>query len=352
MGKLMPNPRLILGLALACAAAPFAPRPAGAAPAATPTIVAADPTRTSAVAFSDASVTVAKVEYEFHHIVCIAFVNHGPRTATKVGFSLANVDTNGTVLSVDTLYPTGKFPVDKRSAFSGGSRFTAISPNGNCHDTFAYHTPVRSALDYKSGRDAEVPVAAVLVSVREIVYDDGTAWRTDNVPKNGDRLPVPSLPPFAAAVPAGLPVISAANVEGSPFETLDAYALELTRQPLGPPFGLRRYACAIFANRDARMVKRIGLAIELVDRNGVIAMTNADDETAYLPRNAKPTDPIDVCPELYGKYEADTFLYEWPGHSLPLGRVVVIPVSAEFTDGSKWRTPWFPKIGDPATPPS
>ena len=339
----MPALRVVLALAAATAAAIVLRCPASAAP----TIVAADPTRTSAIALSDASTTVTKAgATDFSHVLCLAFVNHGPRTATKVGFSLANVDATGTVLGVDTLYPTGKFLVERRSAFSGGSRFIAVSPNGNCHDTVVEHRPVRSALDFKpSRREPDVAVAAVLVSVREIVYDDGTAWRSDDVPKTGDHLPLPSPPPFVAAVPAGLPVVTAATVPGSPFEVADAYGLAETGSPGGPPFGFSRYACAQFAMRDPRAVKRMEFGVELVDRNGIIAMTNSVD--SFTLRQGL----IATCAELFGKFDADTFVYEWPGHSLPLGRVVVVPVFAQFADGTSWRSPTPPKIGDPPTPP-
>src|ERR1700681_4276991 len=153
---------------------------------AAPPIIADDPGRPSALTITGGSTYVLSGQGAPYRVACVVFVNHGPRMATKVGLNLAVVDASGTVLGVDAIYPRGKFFVDKRSAYSGGG--SAIeAPNGNCHPFNATRDERGSTFRYKMGRDAPpTDVAAILVSAREIVYKDGTAWRTDQVPKTGD----------------------------------------------------------------------------------------------------------------------------------------------------------------------
>ena len=174
--------------------------------AAGPPLVAADTSRPSAIEISGGTTYAANGPDGRQNVACIVFVNHGPRLATKVGLSLAMVDANGAVIGVDVIYPTGKFFVDTRSAFSGG-RVSVEVPNGNCHGIGATGSAAHSAFAYRPRRgEPAVEVAAILVSAREIVYDDGTAFRTDQVPQTGDHLTLPprrSSPPQSRTVRHG-----------------------------------------------------------------------------------------------------------------------------------------------------
>src|ERR1700736_5976756 len=98
---------VVFGVLLAVVAAFFAGSPALAAPP----IVTADPTRHSDVTITDGSTYVYYhgVAKYYGDVARVAFVNQGPRTATGVGLNLPFVDAGGTVIGVDSLYPTGKF---------------------------------------------------------------------------------------------------------------------------------------------------------------------------------------------------------------------------------------------------
>jgi hypothetical protein len=346
----MPSLRTGLVFAIA-AAAVLLPRAASAAPP----IVAADPTRTSAVAFSDASTYLLSSSGTLMHAVCVAFVNHGPHTATKVGLSLANLDATGTVVGVDAFYPTGKFFVDKRSAFSGG-RGGMETPNGNCHAGIAYKKPVTTAFDYKAPKESTISdVVAILVSVREIVYDDGTAWRSDDIPKTGDKLPLPTPPPFVAAVPAGAPQWSTAKVAGAPLEATDAFPFEsVSQEYMGRiPFIARgRSYCVSFVNHDPRVAKHVRVDLALVDRNGAIAGIEEIHPRGSFAQDVPIGTGAGACISLNGKLDGDAFVYKGhDGNETPIGRIVAVPVLEEFADGTSWQSPNPPKIGDPVPAP-
>ena len=277
-------------------------------------------------------------------VACVAFVNHGPRTATKVGLNLAYVDAAGTVLGVDFIYPTGKFFVGARSAFSG-TRDQSVG-NGNCHPTFPPKGPVGSTFRYRMGRDAPPSVvAAILVSAREIVYDDGTAWRTDEVPKAGDHVTIPAVA-FSPAVPAGPPLLSMRTVAGSPVELTDVLA-GTSAAPVNIP-------CVAFTNRDARVAKRVNVALAMVDRTGTVVGV----ETLYNKGTYSQGINIDngpgLCTTIYGKADGDSFLYLPQGRggpAVPLGRIIATPLLVEFADGTSWQAPNPPKAGDQVTAP-
>jgi hypothetical protein len=314
-----------------------------AAAYAAPPLVVGDPARPSAITVTDGSTYLTSAYQVQMNVACVAFVNHGPHTATKVGLNLAYVDATGTVLGVDFIYPTGKFFVDARSAFSG-SRDQFV-PNGNCHSIL--QTSARdSTFKYRMGRSAPpTDVAAILVSAREIVYDDGTAWRTDQLPQPGDHVTIPPAPPFSAAVPAGPPVLSTRAVTGSPIELNDAIAY-------GAPARMQS-ACVTFTNRDARVANRVNLALAYVDRTGTIVGV----ETLYNKGTYSQGITIDnaagACTTFYGKADGDNLLYQpqGGGAAVPVGRIIASPLLVEFTDGTSWRAPNPPKRGDTVTAP-
>lgn len=319
---------------------------AGSPALAAPPVVTADPTRHSDVAITDGST------YVYYHgvakywvdVACVAFVNNGPRMATGVGLNLAFVDATGTVIGVDSLYPTGKFLPGKRSAFST-MRGVELVENGNCHPRFAVQRVRSSTFQYRAEKNAPpVDVAAILVSVREIVYDDRTSWRTDQVPHAGDRIAIPSPPPFSAAVAAGPPVITARAVPNSPVQIDDTTAL-----PPSPRGG--QGLCVNFTNRDPRTAKRVDIALALVDRTGAVA----DVKTLYNKGTYSTGITIDnapgSCTYLDGGYDGDGFVYGPGRGETPLGRIVATALRVEFADGTFWDAPNPPKAGDIITAP-
>jgi hypothetical protein len=327
-----------------------------------PPVVASDPTRTSAIEITDSTTYVLQQNSTYSDVVCLGFVNHGPQPATKVGFSVVLLDATGSVVSVDVMYPTGKFPVGVRSAFSG-SRDQAV-PNGNCHAIGRSGTTRRSQFTYQANRNAPATdIAALVVSTREIVYQDGTAWRSDQVPQTGDHLALPAAPTFGAAVAAGPPVVSLAQVSGAPIELTDAFATETFTQTGGgaPTFGgllgviaampvttRARAYCMSFANRDARDVKLARVDLVVLDRTGKVAGIETLDSKGPFAQAAPGQESGVACEGLRGKLDGDTFMYQpKDGDPIAAGRVVVTPAVIEFTDGTTWTAPNPPAIGAP-----
>jgi hypothetical protein len=325
------------GFVIVALAVLFAGSPALAAPP----VVAGDPARHSDVTITDGWTFMHSFGGGWIDIACVAFVNHGPRTATGVGLDLASVDANGNVVSVDSMYPTGKFLVGQRSAV-GNVGFASITNNGNCYLWYAIQKNFRSTFQHREGRGTPVDVAAILVSVREIQYDDGTKWRTDQPPYHqGDRLEVPRAPAFTAAMPEGAPIVTAHAVLGSPVEISDAALLrpQIRAQPV----------CVAFTNRDPRTAKRVNIALALVNRAGTV------DDVKTLYNKGTYSTGITIsesgsCIELEGHFEGDGFFYG-RGHGTPLGRIIAAPLLVEFADGTTWEAPNPPQSGDTITAP-
>ena len=352
-----PIQTIVFGVLAAALLIVLAPRTASAAPP----VVANDPARPSAITVTDATTYVLYAYNVAQAAVCLGFVNHGPRTATKVGFSLAYVDATGTVLGVEVMYPTGKFLVDKRSAFSG-SRDAIALPNGNCHASIAYGKTPSSTFNYRGAKGTpSADVAAILVSAREIVYEDGTVWRSDQVPQTGDRVTLPAAPPFTAAVPDGPPRLTTAAVAGAPFAVTDIFATEGAGQEMVgagnfhvPVIMRSRGVCVLLKNQDAaRTAKKVMVDFVIVDRTGVVAgLEQLEIAGTFAPglsidsRGGAPN-----CTSILGKLDGDTFVYQAAEGPVRVGRIIAMPRRMEFADGSSWETPKPPLLGDPATAP-
>lgn len=339
---------------------------AGAIPAsaAAPPLIAADTSRPTAIEISGGTTHAANGPDGPQSVACIVFVNHGPQMATKVGLSLAMLDATGSVIGVDVIYPTGKFFVDTRSAFSGG-RVSAEVPNGNCHGIGTGTTP-HLAFFYRPCRgERATEVAAILVSVREIVYEDGTAFRTDQVPQTGDHLPLPTAPPFVAAVADGPPRVTPGTVAASPIEVTDAFAYENVVQTGGgasgpgllsvlaniPTTTRSRSICMTFANRDQRDVKNVRVNLAVVGRDGIVGGVETLGSKGPFATAAPSADSGSNCESIRGKWDGDTFMYQpRDGTPFAVGRVVVTPGTVEFADGTSWTAPSPPAIGTPLAP--
>jgi hypothetical protein len=343
----------------------------GAVPAAaagSPPLIAGDPARPSAIEITGATSYVLDSRGNLQNVACVVFVNHGPRLATKVGLSLALVDATGTVVDVDVMYPRGKFLVDTRSAFSVGSNGQDIG-NGNCHGFGAAGAAARSTFVYRANKNAPVQeVAAILVSAREIVYDDGTAWRTDQVPQTGDHVTLPVAPPFSAAVAAGPPRITTRAMTGSPIELTDAFRYESAMQtgggpPSGPgllqvlaalPQTIRsQQICMVFGNRDPRGVKRVRVDLAIVDRTGKIGGIETLDGRGKFAPGTPADDSGSACEGIQGRWDGDTFMYS-PAEGVPafaVSRIVVSPEIVDFADGTTWMSPTYPVVGESITAP-
>lgn len=312
--------------------------------AAAPPLIADDPARPSAISVTDGSTYGTSAYNVAIDMACVAFVNHGPRPAKGVRLSFAFVDAAGTVLGVDSIYANATFPVGVRSAISrSGDPFF---PNGNCDKLIAHkHGNYDSTVWYRVGKSPpDSEVAAILVSAREIIYDDGTTWRSDQLPQPGDHVTIPSAPPFNGAVPAGPPVLSMRSVPGSPVEVNDVTAFGATRS---------RDTCVTFTNHDARVAKRVDIALVLVDRTGTVAGVQTLYNKGTYSQNVTIDNSRGACTYLYQQTDGDTFYYDPKvGERLvAIGRVIAVPLRVEFADGTTWQAPNPPKIGDPVTAP-
>ena len=353
-------------LCVILAAAGAAAATALPAAAAGPPLIAVDTSRpNSALQISGGTTYVSNGPDGRQDVTCIVFVNHGPRLATKVGLSLAMLDPTGNVLGVEVMYPTGKFPVDARSAFSGGRVSTQV-PNGNCHGIFAQGSGAHSNFVYRPRRgDPATEVAAILVSTREIVYDDGTAFRTDQVPQTGEKLPLPAAAPFSVAVTDGPPLVTPGTIATSPIEITDAFRFENVVQTGGGPGGggllgliasipvttRASLFCMTFANRDQRDVKNVRVNLAVIDRAGNIGAVETMDSKGPFATAAASADSGSNCEGFRGKWDADTFMYQpKDGTPFAVGRVVITPGTIEFTAGTSWTAPNPPAIGTPLAP--
>jgi hypothetical protein len=351
----------LIALAVVCGSA------VPAAAAGSPPVIVADPARPSAIEITGATSYVLDSRGNLQNVACVAFVNHGPRLATKVGLSMALVDATGTVLSVDVMYARGKFLVDARSAFSGGGNGMDIG-NGNCHGFGAAGAAARSTFVFRPNRNAPVTEAvAILVSAREIIYDDGTAWRTDQVPQTGDHVTLPSPAPFTTAVADGPPRVTTRAVPGSPVDLTDAFRFESAVQSGGgapsgpgllqvlaalPTVSRSQQVCMVFGNRDAREVKRVRVDLAIVDRAGNVGGIETLDARGKYAPGTPADDSGSSCERIGGRWDGDTFIYTpREGPPFAVGRIVVSLEFVDFADGTSWTAPSLPVVGSPLAGP-
>jgi hypothetical protein len=107
-------------------------------------------------------------------VECVKFINHDPRTASRVVVRFSYQDAAGNEVGSDTL--------DERAIFPPGPTFGTVAPNtpsapgqkiGNgCRSVFGfgYRSDGRLHIDYDRWR------VAIVASVREVDYVNGTSW--------------------------------------------------------------------------------------------------------------------------------------------------------------------------------
>lgn len=301
--------------------------------AAEPPAVIMDPTRTSAVTMTNAWTTYAGVAIAqvYGDVVCLGFVNNGPRVAKKVGFSLAYADATGTVLGVEVMFPTGTFGVGKRAGTSVGR--PAVNPfnNGNCH--MADGSPTTSTFPYYSHGKKMGEAAAIFVSVREIVYDDGTAFRSDDVPKTGDHVDLTAVPVPAPERPVGPPLVSV-NHMASAIDIDDVVT-----------FGEFHEFCWTAHNRGDAKITTAKVGFLLVDRSGTIARIEESTATGnFAPGNT--IGRSSTCTRLPGRLATDDYRMDGEDPSSVIGRIVVVPLDVTIEGGTVIPNKLAPKVGE------
>jgi hypothetical protein len=306
---------------LTCALAVIAVITCSARASAAATIVLPDPSHASAVTLTDGTIYGAG---NGAFIICAAFINNGPHMAKKVGLNLTMVDETGTVLANETLYATGRFEMGKRSAFARISQL----PNGNCQImSSADRSSSIATLRYRASKNDPVKdVAAVLVSAREIVYEEGPAYRPEPEanPKTGDHLGIPSPPPFAPAVPVGPPNLSWPAVSGAPVRITS-----FTASYSGAEY------CLAFSNTDARTAKHVRFLLAIADRTGKIIDVEEENSSGTFATDATISSAHANCFTLKTRSDSDTFTFE----GTQVGRIMAVPVLVEFSDGTSWQGP-------------
>jgi hypothetical protein len=194
-----------------------------------------------------------------------------------------------------------------------------------------------------------VPVAAILVSVREIEYANGVKWQAPDVPRLGEHALVPAA--SFDPVTSGAPTIDTRGPASSPVEVTDPFELvsHVTQlnTPLfrAPMFDAARQWCASFVGHDPRTVKRVHFAVALEDGSGAPIVTQFfetrgtfESGVAYRDLRGSPMN----CTSLRNvRWQADTF-YARPmagGADVPVGRVRITPDAVDFADGTSWTAP-------------
>ena len=304
---------------------------------AAPPVLVNDASHPSVVTITDAFFTRATEYGAPIDVVCVGFVQNGQKTAKQVGLSLAYVDAQGVVIGVELNYSYGKFGSGLLAATSA-PRYPVDHPfnNGNCHKTFHDGRDATSSFMYRPrGAPQAVAVAGIVASAREVIYEDGTAFRTDDVPKTGDKLPF-ATPSPAAAVSSGGPLYSASTSVTEPFKVLDIV-----------PYGNRGEVCYTLQN-GAKNATLARIALVKVGRGGNVLDVEESQTTGRYAAGA----PIGsaICTRVQGRDVGVELFVETDRGPAAIGRVVAVPLHEEFADGSVWDNPHPPRLGDPAQP--
>jgi len=315
---------------------------------AAPPIIAEDPARPAPVSITESSIYLYLGDGLYHDVACFVFVNHGPTTATKIGLTLALVDATGTVLATPATWPRGVFPVGARSAYSSGGSSAGgpLVSNSNCFEVSSDGSPTTTFRVTMGRKGPRIDVAAIVVSVRQVWYQDGTGWQAATVPMPGDHIALPTAPPFVAAVPNGPPVITPGTVAGAPLRFVDTY--ELDDRDSVPLFNrlklayTERAACVSFTDLP-KIANVVRVGFTLVDRTGNVAGV----ESLELGGRFEPgiLNAGTRCGRIPGKLDADTFVYGRT--NVPIGRIIVTPLFVQFADGTTWTAPAPQSVGEP-----
>ncbi len=319
-----------------------------------PPYVIDDPARPSPIAIS------ASYRYLASGVpaVCVVFVNHGATTATAAVLSLALADAAGNVLGVDVLRPRGRFFVDKESGYSGSVGFAPFLTNGNCEPLRTVNGPDQADWWYETVRGGpKVRIAAIVVSAREVRYQDGTMWKNDQVPQTGDHVNLPNLAP-----PDG-PLRSEAFVpDGAPVAFTDVYEQDSAPARSAIPQSLVRTTCVTFVNHDERAATLVRTGFVFLDASGTILGVQTHDTRGTFSKDV----PIETsrggtllapngnCVVLDGRRNEDgTYGYAAPGGGTPAAaaRLVVMPLEVDFAGGSSWQAANPPRTGGKLTAP-
>lgn len=300
---------------------------------ATPPVLVNDTSHPSVVTVTDAFFThITGID-----IVCVGFVQNGQKTAKQVGLSLAYVDAQGVVIGVELNYMYGKFG-SGLPAGTSTPRYPVDHPftNGNCHKTIHDGGAVTSSFIYRPrGAAQAVAVAGIVASAREVIYEDGTAFRTDDVPKTGDKLPF-AIPSPAAAVASGGPLYSASTSVTEPFKVLDII-----------PNGIRGEVCFRLQN-GAKNATLARVALVKIGRGGKVL--EADESQTSGRYTAAAVMGNDICTRVKGRDVGVELFADTDGGRAAIGRVIAVPLHEEFADGSAWDNPHPPRAGDPGQP--
>ncbi len=326
---------LVASFLIACALAAIS-RPVEAAPP----LIVPDVAQPAPIRILDSSTNVVSENElaDFIDIVCLAFVNEGPRMAVKAAFDVTLADASGTVLAVHSMKPAGRFAPGERSAFSHGGD-PRVTPNGNCYPIYAYGRN-GSTFMYRAGKGVpQTIVAAIFIAPREVDYDNGTAWRASAPSRAvGEHVDLTRAAPPVLEVPNGPPLVTWRNPPEAQLRIDDAFLR-----------GGRFIApCMSFTNLAPKNARRVRAGIMMLDRAGTIL----NIEYITISDRIKPNEPLTnqrgSCLTINGLFDGDTYLYKAPSGLVPLGRMIVFPAAIDFDDGSSWAAPAIPPIGSRA----
>jgi hypothetical protein len=264
---------------------------------------------------------------------CFDFINHGPRPITKATFDFSAATADGNIVNVGSASASGSFAVDDET-------MTGLTRSQVCLEYATSTRPVigRFLVNVRAGRLlVGAPISEILVSAKQVSYDDGSTWQAQQTPQVGDHITIASVPSPNRALP-GWPIVRVEPVAAAPFN-VDAFTHVpqhgvFLHSPV-PQFGV----CVAFdAGNDAKQKQAQVAVVYIADDGTVVAVDNI---TMHGGRY------YSECRSSAGAIKDGTFIYNVRrgAPSTAIARVIVTPLSEEFADGAMWTNPAVPTVG-------
>jgi hypothetical protein len=208
--------------------------------------------------------------------------------------------------------------------------------NGNCHKSLHEGRDSTSSFMYRPrGVREAVAVAGVVASAREVLYEDDSAFRTDDVPKTGDKLPF-AIPPPDPRVASGGPLYSVSTGVTVPFAVRDLVA-----------YGNHGEVCYTLQN-GAKEASLARIALVKLGRDGNVVDIDESQSKGRFAAGAPMGS--ETCTRVKGRDVGDEFFADMEGGPVAIGRVIAVPLHEEFVDGTVWDNPHPPSAGQPGGP--
>lgn len=270
----------------------------------------------------------------YRGVACADFVNHGARPLTKASFAFSAASSSGAIIDVNSSTVSGLFNVADESR-------TALT---RAHVCMEYPIYIRSTIgrflvNVGAGRrSVSTPIAEVVVSPKQLTFDDGTTWQAQKPLQVGDQLSSVA-PPVPSPASPGWPTVFFENVASAPFRITDAFTYDaeqsITFHSNIPQFGV---CVALDSGVDLKQ-KQAQVVVAFITADGTVA--GVDTIAMHGGRY------YGECRASAGSIKDGTFMYRLRrgAPTTPIARVVVTQLSEDFADGTKWTNPAAPVLG-------